>query len=102
MKNDYGMALIKKDGIEGLTKDDILELLDIIGEKEVYPIEIFARKRECSAMGFITHKAAETFTYAYRNSTLHYMISDFLDGATTPHKNNTYEHKGIKIWLKID
>ena len=102
---NYDIALLEKEGISGLKRDDIILLYGLVGDlfsnstTEVYPIELEARENECSAMGFLTKRAAETLEYEYEASGLHDYIASILDGKKKPNKNNCYRFKGLKIYL---
>ena len=97
---NYGIVLKEKEFIEGLTKTDAMDLLDhMMNETDFFPIEIEARMQECSAMGFITLKAAEILDYDYKTSGLHDFISTILDNMSDKSEDCEYEFKGIKILL---
>ena len=62
-KNQYDVVLKNKFGIKGLDRKDTLEMLDLIGSEEFYPIEIKGGETEASGMGFITKEAAKKLCY---------------------------------------
>lgn len=95
----YGIVLKEKEFIRGLEKNDVIDLFDKLNESEAFPIELEAKMHECSAMGFITLTAAETFDYDYKTSGLHDFISTILDNMNNETEDCEYEFKGIKIWL---
>ena len=69
----YDVVLRKKPYIEGLVKEEVLELLELLGDDpEVLPIEIEDAERACSAIGFITVDAASELDYDYN------VLSDFV------------------------
>lgn len=113
----YDIALIEKEGTNGLNFNEITLLYDFVSsvhtnrETEVYPLEIEAKEHESTAMGFITAKAANILDYDYKNSGFADFIASILDdmeledklaidtytiGAVT---YRVYEFKGLKIWL---
>lgn len=102
MKNDavYGIVLKEKLFTDGLSRDDIFELLNMTGEKEVYPVEFEAREHECSAMGFITVETAHTFDYDYEASGLHDFISSILDNVDMESENGVYQFVGVNISIQ--
>lgn len=95
----YGIVLMEKEFTNGLTKNDVIDLFDMLNDIEAYPIELEARKHECSAMGFITIEAAESLDYDYEESGLHDFIANILDDMENESDDCEYEFKGIKIWL---
>lgn len=98
---EFGIALKEKEIMSGLTRNDIIELFDMLNNVEAYPIELEAREHECSAMGFITPEVAELFNYDYEESGLHDFIANILDDMENESDDCDYEFKGIKIWLSI-
>ena len=95
----YGIVLREKEWTNGLTKNDVIDLFDMLNDIEAYPIELEARKHECSAMGFITIEVADALDYDYEESGLHDFISNILDDMANESDDCTYKFKGIKIWL---
>lgn len=95
----YGIALREKEFEYGLNRNDVIDLFDMLGNAEVYPIELEAREHECSAMGFITTEAADSLDYDYERSGLHDFIANILDDMDNETEDCTYEFKGVKIWL---
>lgn len=95
----YGLVLREKYGIDGINRNDVIDLFDMLSENEAFPIELSAYAQESSAMGFITPKAAELVDYDYEKSGLHNYIAAILDDMDRESENCEYEFKGIKIWL---
>lgn len=95
----YGIVLREKYGIEGISKNDVIYLFDMLDGIEAYPIELSAYAQESSAMGFITPKAAEMVNYDYEGSGLCNFIASILDDMCAENENCEYEFNGIKIWL---
>lgn len=96
---EYGIALKEKECTSGLTRNDVIDLFDMLNNVEAYPIELEAKEHECSAMGFITPEVAELFDYNYEESSLHDFIANILDNMNNESDDCEYEFKGIKIWL---
>lgn len=96
---EYGIVLREKEFTKGLTKNDVIDLFDMLYNVEAYPIELEAREHECSAMGFITPEVAELFDYDYEESGLHDFIANILDDMENESDNCEYEFNGVKIWL---
>lgn len=100
MEMNYGIALREKPGEDGLNRNDICDLYDMLGGKEVYPVEYNAVCQESSAMGFITAEAANKLEFDYGNRTkLGCFIARILDDMSNEREDCTYEFQGIKIWL---
>lgn len=95
----YDIVLREKPFISGLTKDDVIELFSKVDGEEAYPIEIYAKYHESSAMGFITPYAASLMEYDYDESGLRDFIAEILDDMKLENELHTYEFKGLKIWL---
>lgn len=95
----YDIVLREKPFISGLTKDDVIELFSKVDGEEAYPIEIYAKYHESSAMGFITPYAASLMECDYDESGLRDFIAEILDDMKLENELHTYEFKGLKIWL---
>ena len=97
----YDIVLREKPFINGLTKDDAIELFDKVNDEEAYPIEVYAKYHESSAMGFITPYAAGLVGYDYsgEESGLRDFIAEILDDMNLENESHVYEFKGLKIWL---
>ena len=96
---EYGIALREKQAEYGLTRNDVIDLFDMLNNVEAYPIELEAREHECVAMGFITPEVAELFDYDYEASGLHDFIANILDDMNNESDDCRYEYQGVKIWL---
>ena len=94
-----GIALREKEFTDGLNRSDVIDLFDMLGETEAYPIELLAKEHECAAMGFITVEAADAVEYDYERSGLHDFIANILDDTENESDSCEYEFRGIKIWL---
>lgn len=95
----YDIVLREKPFISGLTKDDVIELFSKVDGEEAYPIEIYAKYHESSAMGFITPYTASLMECDYDVSGLRDFIAEILDDMALENEKYEYEFKGIKIWL---
>lgn len=95
----YGLVLKEKACTDGLEKNEVIDLFDMLAGNSAYPIELSAYTQESAAMGFITPKAAEQVDYDYEASGLHSYIATILDDMDRECENSEYEFKGIKIWL---
>lgn len=89
--------LLEVDGIRGLTVVDLFRFLSLIGEDEVYPIEIEASEVESSAMGFITAEAADSLEYDYTELSKH--IASIMDDMNNETKDGRYKILGIDVYL---
>lgn len=93
----YGIVLIKKENDEGLTKEDILRLLEEIETDEVYPVEFTSFLYTNCAMGFISRSAAKEIDYQYQDeSELYYFMSDTMTGKD---ETQICNFRGIKILI---
>lgn len=95
----FQIVLKEKESVDGLTRSDVLDMLDMLDSTEVYPIELEAREHESVAMGFISPNAASKLWYNYESSGLHDYIAGILDDMEKESDDCTYEFKGICIWL---
>ena len=100
MKNkEFDITLREVQGVNGLTRNDVIDLFDMLNNEMVYPIELEAREHESVAMGFISPKAAESLDYDYEKSGLHDFIASILDDMNNEFDTCEYQFKNTKIWL---
>ena len=95
----FGLVLREKECNDGLDRNDVIDLFDLLDEDGGYPIEISAKEHESSAMGFITANAANKLEFDYEKSGLNDFIAGILDDVGKESEDCQYEFKGIKIWL---
>ncbi len=96
----YDVALIEKPGAEGLSRNDVIDVFDILDDVEGFPVEIGDINGNSSAMGFITPKAAEKLQYEYdQNSEFGQFISSILDDMNKESDDGTYKFKDLTIWM---
>lgn len=95
----YGLVLKEKACTDGLERNEVVDLFDMLDENTAYPIEISAYTQESAAMGFITSSAAERVDYDYETSGLRNYIAAILDDMERESNSCEYEFKGIKIWM---
>lgn len=97
----FDVVLIEKYGEDGLSREEVNKLLDMLPEDaKVYPLEMFAREAESSAMGFITPDAADRLDYdTSQYSGFGKFVSGILDDMDKESPDNTYEYKGTRFWL---
>lgn len=93
----FGITLIEKPNVDGLTKAEVMEMYDQMDGDEAYPLEIGGS--ETSAMGFITPEAAEILDYDYQESGLNDFVAVILDDMNNESEDGTYEFRGIRIHL---
>lgn len=93
----FGITLIEKPNVDGLTKAEVMEMYDQMDGDEAYPLEI--NGSESSAMGFITPEAAEILNYDYQESGLNDFVAAILDDMNNESEDGTYEFRGIRIHL---
>ena len=95
----YDIALVEKEFESGMTRSEIMDLYDMLGGREVFPIELRAGEHSCSAMGFITAEAADSLDYDYETSGLEAFVANILDDMDNESEDCTYHFNGLKIWL---
>lgn len=97
----FDAVLIEKYGEDGLSREEVNKLLDMLPEDaKVYPLEMFAREAESSAMGFITPDAADRLDYDTGQHTgFGKFVSGILDDMDKESPDHTYEYNGIRFWL---
>lgn len=93
----FGITLVEKPNVDGLTKAEVMEMYDQMNGDEAYPLEI--NGSESSAMGFITPEAAEILNYDYQESGLNDFVAVILDDMNNESEDGTYEFRGIRIHL---
>ena len=96
----YGIALKRKPYINGLIKEEAVQLFNLLNEEEAFPIEFESGDAECSAIGFITKESASSLDYEYKFSGLREFMETLL--LTKEHidpdvKENNYQFRGIDI-----
>ncbi|MGN0485547.1 MAG: hypothetical protein ACI4HI_18565 [Lachnospiraceae bacterium] len=92
---NISISLIEKPGEDGLNKTEIVNLLDDIEDEEVFPIELFAKEHESSAIGFISAQCADQLNYDYDK--LEEYIASILDDMRLEHENGIYVFQGYII-----
>lgn len=93
----FGITLVEKPNVDGLTKAEVMEMYDQMNGDEAYPLDISGC--ETSAMGFITPEAAEILDYDYQESGLNDFVTVILDDMNNESEDGTYEFRGIRIHL---
>ncbi len=91
----YDIALIESDGC--LTKDSYNALADMVDGERMIPIEIEAAHAECSAMGFISEKAADQLDFDYDG--LRKYLGSIMDDINLENPEYTYEYEGLSIYM---
>ena len=94
----YDVALIEKPLDDGLTKENVMDLFDMLNGYEALPIEV---QGACSAaMGFITVPAAEQLDYYLdSDSAIASYLSLILNDMNKESENGFYEFEGLNIWM---
>lgn len=101
-ENRFDVVLLEKPMEDGLTKDEILKMYDILSGTEGYPIEHWGSGASV-AMGFITPNASEELHGEYEhNSALGAFIASILDDMNKETEDGVYEFKGLRIWMRRD
>lgn len=92
-----GVCLMEKPGKRGLDGTDISRMMQELRGTEVYPVEFFAAKHECSAIGFITAEFAEVLEYGYQE--LAKYVAGILDDLEKATADGLYLFHGFTIML---
>ena len=79
----FGVVLREKESNDGLDRNDVIDLFDLLNENGGYPIEILANALE----------------FDYEKSGLNDFIAGILDDMEKESEDYRYEFKGIEIWL---
>ena len=95
----YGIVLKKKEDLNALVKEDVLELFEKLDGVQALPIEFVAKETNFYAIGFITPKAASTFEYDYREAGLSDYIALILDSSRTGKDEHNYSFKDVDIYI---
>ena len=95
----YGIVLIEKAVTDGLTREEINRLLNLVDSDEVYPIEIEAD--DSSAMGFISSRAGYKINYDYEYSGLNDFVRLILRSEDKISNDNKYQFRGVDIYLEV-
>ena len=96
------VALLQKPNDEGLTHHETSVLCGMLtkgdASKEVYPLDLHADTQQCSALGFISTRAAKVLDYDYETSGLHKFIAEKLENI--PQKAaDVWQFKGLSVLL---
>lgn len=92
------ISLFEKQGDSGLSRDEISEILDDLNSYYVFPVELFSKQYESSAIGFLTPECAEYLEYDYDE--LETYIASIIDDMTLEHENGIYDFRGLSIKLR--
>ena len=95
---EYDIALYETD--RALKKQSYAELLTMVKDSEVLPVEIEAGNVECSAIGFINYKAAAKLDFDYTGLNKH--ISEILDDLEKENDQHLYTYKGLSIYMDYE
>lgn len=96
-KPTYDVVLIEKPLDEGLTRNNINQILDMIKGDEVFPLEVISDHQGSAAMGFITIEASDKLDHLYDG--ISYFIRQILEDMEKEFPDNQYEYEELKIWL---
>lgn len=92
----YGIVLRIKEELDGLKKEDVIDLMDHLKGGEGYPVEFHAERFEYTAMGFISKEASEKLDHDYTG--LASYIKDLIDNQML-HFFSEYEYNEIEIYI---
>ena len=93
----YEMCALEVHNGEGITKNDVTELLRRTVPDELLPIRCCARKKSTAAVGFIGVEFAKFLHYDYRE--LQNFVASVLD-SPVPNDENVYDFHGRKILIE--
>lgn len=92
----FDAVLLEKEGESGLTGKEVVTMMSMLAEDEVYPIEYYNRGGESSAMGFITRSAADRLDFCYyNNDPIGNFVGDILADMELESKDETYQFKDL-------
>lgn len=98
----FDIVLVQKPAdLEGLTKTEIIDMLDIINANEVFPIEIDANKQNCVAIGFTTAKFYDNCVTTKQINAFKNFIAEILDDTNNESDDNTYKYVASQDALTI-
>ena len=102
----FDVSLIEKPGNEGLTKSEMIDLMDMLSNPEAVPLDICDSNGNSAAMGFATVPAAEVLEWEYdQNSGFGSFIEDILDDMDNESEDgiyifkDKYLSKDLRIWM---
>ena len=75
-------------------------LIDKVNGPGMFPIDLEAKTQECSAIGFISEKAADLLDYDYEG--LRNFLSDIMDDVAKENPNHVYEWNGLLIHMDYE
>lgn len=97
----YDAVFIEKECMSGLTVNDITKIYDLLNQEEGFPMEIYNKGAESSAMGFITPSGFDklvTLNHDNENEFREY-IGNILADMDLEHDSFEYDFKDLKIYL---
>ncbi len=98
--NIIDAAFIEKEDTEGLTRSEIMNLLDVLDNEPVYPLEINDPDGNSTAMGFIRAASADIIDYRYANeSDFGKSISAILADMNLESENEEYSICNLKVYI---
>ena len=96
---EFALVLHEKPTCDGMTRTEVIDLIDMLGDHEFLPIEIEAKCDESIAVGFITMDFAYKLNFDYKNSGLNDFIANILEDMDNEHDDCIYTFKDCRIWL---
>lgn len=93
----FDVVLMEKQGDEGLSKTEAMDLYDRLKYTEGYPIEIENPSSESIVMGFITPNAAYELDYEYGE--LNKKIGEILADMNLENETGIYRIENLDIYL---
>ena len=98
-RSGFDVVLIERPGETGLSLSEVIMAYSKLNDNDAYPMEIFAAKQECSAMGFITRNAANVLDFDYKCSGFEHFIAEILDDMHNETPDGVYTFKDLRIKL---
>lgn len=102
MKNDghFEIVLKEKPANEGLTKEEVMDLFDMLSGPFGFPVDISDNNGVSSALGFIKDDAADDLNYEFdQSSELGQFISSILNDVKAETDNCMYTFGKHRMWL---
>ena len=91
----YDIAVYQTD--YGLSKASYMELLNMVSDDNVLPLDLEASDTEVFAIGFISTEAAETLDYDYDG--LQTYLSEIMDDISKENDNCEYSYNGLSVYM---
>lgn len=98
--NGFVLVLHEKTVDSGLTRNEAIDLIDMLNCDEFYPIQIEATLVESVAMGFVSRMWFDSLDLGSgEDNQLDEFVANIMNDMNNESEDCIYEFKGRKIWL---